>query len=72
MNILSKFAACFFLVGLTLAKAQDNQVEAFPVIEFETPVYQFGTVQQGEEEGRASKDGQASQGAGGEILRHSD
>ncbi|MDB4663794.1 DUF1573 domain-containing protein [Verrucomicrobia bacterium] len=49
MNILSKFAACFFLVGLTLAKAQDNQVEAFPVIEFETPVYQFGTVQQGEE-----------------------
>src|SRR6056300_180450 len=49
MNILSKLVTCFLLTGLTFAQAQDNQVEAFPVIEFETPVYQFGTVQQGEE-----------------------
>lgn len=30
-------------------RAQDNSVEAFPVIEFETPVYEFGTTKQGEE-----------------------
>ncbi len=49
MNLLSKIVTCVFLTSLTLIQAQDNQVEAFPVIEFETPVYQFGTVQQGEE-----------------------
>jgi hypothetical protein len=49
MKIFSKLVTCFLLTGLTLVQAQDNQVEAFPVIEFETPVYQFGTVQQGEE-----------------------
>ena len=32
-----------------IIEAQDNSVEAAPVISFETPVYQFGKVQQGEE-----------------------
>lgn len=49
MNFISKLVACVFLSGLTMVQAQENQVEAFPIIEFETPVYQFGTVQQGEE-----------------------
>ena len=31
------------------ALAQDNSVEASPVISFETPVFKFGKVRQGEE-----------------------
>ena len=49
MNFFSKMIACLLLAGLTTVQGQENQVEAVPVIEFETPTYQFGTVKQGEE-----------------------
>lgn len=49
----SLFLVCtMVLTGLGLessVNAQENSVEAFPVIEFETPVYEFGTTKQGEE-----------------------
>ncbi|MDC0268007.1 DUF1573 domain-containing protein [bacterium] len=48
MKVFLGLLVFLITVAVPRSQAQDNSVEAFPLIEFETPVYTFGTVQKGE------------------------